>query len=735
MTCATVLAGLPAPAAAAEPLSPPLPRLCPDASFALQPAAPAQRTRVQGDAPIQVRSNSASVAIAGDATVDGQVSVTQGDRELAADRVRIDKASNSVAVEGNVRYADPQLQVQGTAGQYQGGAAQIRDARFALSQLAGRGSAGSLQLDAEGLLHLADVNYTTCPEDSPDWRIEAGRVDIDAQNQAGVARNASIRFKGVPIVYLPWLSFPVGNQRKSGFLFPSVGNSQRGGLQLSVPYYLDLAPNYDLTLQPTVYARRGADLGGVARLLTASTRATLDGNLLPDDRLIGANRSRVQWSSTTSLPRDWRLRIDAQNVSDPYYFEDFAQGTDGTSIAFLPRQVALSFRDETWRSGVVLRHFQTIDTGLAAADRPYTELPRLYAQGQWRSDLLRGLDYGVDGEAVGFTRSSGVRGWRSDLRPHLDLRLNGAGWYVQPGVAWQDTRYALTNTAPGADTQPSRSLPSATLDAGLVFERSAGSNGRRRVTLEPRLLYLYTPYRNQDALPVFDTGLPDLANVGLFRANRYVGADRVGDANQLAAGVTARLFSSSSGTRFLSATVGQIVYFTRPRVLLPGETPNTGSASDLVAQVELKALDNWSVDLGTQWDHQSRKAQKSDLRVQYRPDGGSVVNLGYRFQRDRLEQADVSAAWPVSPQWRLYGRMLYSLRDKGSIEQFAGFEYGSCCWGVRAVARNYVSTRTGERDTGVFLQLELKGLSSVGTRADAFLERAIRGYSPTLRAR
>ena len=209
-----------------------------------------------------------------------------------------------------------------------------------------------------------------------------------------------------------------------------------------------------------------------------------------------------------------------------------------------------------------------------------------------------------------------------------------------------------------------------------------------------------------------------------------MGADRVGDANQLSAGMTVHLYSSERGTRYLSATFGQTVYLTQPRVLLPSEVASSQQSSDLVAQVELKAYQNWSVDLGLQWDHRDSRAQKSEARVQYRPDGGSVVNLGYRFQRDRLEQADVSAAWPVSNQWSLYGRMLYSLRDHGTIEQFAGLEYNSCCYGVRAVARNYVSSRTGERDTGIFLQLELKGLASVGTRADAFLERAIRGYSP-----
>ncbi|RYZ63165.1 MAG: LPS-assembly protein LptD [Proteobacteria bacterium] len=259
--------------------------------------------------------------------------------------------------------------------------------------------------------------------------------------------------------------------------------------------------------------------------------------------------------------------------------------------------------------------------------------------------------------------------------------------------------------------------------------RPSGSDGRNTMTLEPRVMYLYVPYRNQDQLPIFDTGVPDLDWVQLFRDNRYVGADRVGDANQVTTGVTTRLFANESGVRYLSATLGQTFYIDTPRVALPDEVRRGRQSSDLMAQLDLRAFQNWNVGMGVQWDRRDNRAQRSEVRVQYRPNGEQVVNVGYRFQRDRLEQADVSAAWPVSPQWRLYGRMLYSLRDDNAIEEFAGFEYGSCCWNLRAVARRYVSNRTGERDTGIFVQLELKGLSNVGTAADAFLERAIRGYS------
>ncbi len=274
-----------------------------------------------------------------------------------------------------------------------------------------------------------------------------------------------------------------------------------------------------------------------------------------------------------------------------------------------------------------------------------------------------------------------------------------------------------------------RSLPFAAFDTGLVLERTVGRRAQRRMTLEPRLLYLYAPYRDQSELPVFDTGVPDLNLVQLFSTNRYVGADRVSNANQASVGLTARLFDSRSGARFLSATIGQTFYFDPLKVSLPGELPRRGNESDLVAELALNAYKDWSLVLGMQWNPQDSQRERAQLRLQYRPGPDRVVNVGYRFQRERLEQADASAAWPLGPRWNLFARWTYDLQERGSLERFAGLEYKACCWRLRAVARRFVSSRTGERDTAVYLQLELNGLASVGSSADTFLEEAIRGYS------
>jgi LPS-assembly protein len=268
------------------------------------------------------------------------------------------------------------------------------------------------------------------------------------------------------------------------------------------------------------------------------------------------------------------------------------------------------------------------------------------------------------------------------------------------------------------------------LDGGLTLERPSGSKQQRVQTFEPRFMYLYVPYRNQDDLPLFDTDPADLNLVQLFRTNRYVGADRLSNANQVSIGVTSRLLSASTGQQYLTATIGQAFYFDEPKVALPGEVLDDGETSDMIAELALTAYRNWNVRMGVQFDPGDSRSEKGDVRFQYRPDGGHVMNLGYRFRRDSIEQVDASVAWPISDQWSGYGRVVYSLEDSTSIDQFAGVEYRSCCWKLRVVGRRYVSNRAGEMDTSVLLQLELNGLSSVGTGADTFLERSIGGYSP-----
>ena len=684
---------------------------------------------------IEAAGDELTYAVNGDATLKGNVEIHQGDREIHADEVQYDQKTGAIRTDGAIDYLDPLVHVTGKGGDYTpNGGAEFRDAQFELRQRSARGSADSMQLTPQGVINLKGVSFTTCPATNQSWRLRADSITLDTRNRVGTGRAARIDFEGVPLIYLPWVSFPLGNERKSGFLFPSIGETTRNGAQLAVPYYWNIAPNADFTFEPIYYSRRGADVGGDLRLLTQREHSELSWNYLPNDSVFGDSRSRVRFENVTELPDNFRFSIDATNVSDSQYFEDFAQNPEGTSIAFVERRATLSYRDEHWRIDGEAQQYQTIDNTLASTDRPYARAPWISVNADYGFGPGDRLRYGFDSEVVNFERSTGITGWRMDLMPTASLNFDGPGYFVRPAVAWRGTQYQLDDVPAGQDRSPSRTMPIASFDTGLFFERDPDASGRK-LTLEPRLLYLYVPYRRQDNLPLFDTALPDLNLVELFRTNRYVGSDRMGDANQVSLGVTSRWLDAQDGRQFVSATLGQTYYFQTPRVTLPGEPVPTSQKSDLVGQLTLSAFKNWNADFGLQWDPQSSRSQREEVNVQYRPSPEQVVNVAYRYQRDLLEQAEISAAWPINQHWNAFVRGVYSLKDDEAIERFAGFEYRASCWKLRMLARRYVSSRplgsnaTGQQDTGVYLQLELTGLASVGSAADAFLTEAIRGYT------
>jgi LPS-assembly protein len=685
-------------------------------------------TAADGDL-LHVESEGATVSRAGDASLLGQVRVRQGNRTLTAETATYVAETRIFKVEGDVEYRDPELRVKGATGTWgstEGG--RFEDTEFELPARPARGTARELGLTAEGDLTLRGVQFTTCPVGNDDWLLQASAIDIDRKRQQGTGRNVRLDFLGVPLLYAPYISFPAGESRKSGLLFPTIGTSTSNGFELGVPYYFNLAPNYDAVLQPSLFSKRGVELGGNFRYLTARSRGRIDGRFLPYDEQANSERGYAQLRHRTDITDSIRLSAALETASDNRYFEDFARGPDGTSITFLERRIDLDYIGYGWRASGLLQNFQTIDLSIDPSDRPYARAPQLLVDGSWQLGRSR-LTAGVDGELVYFLRDLGATGARLRLEPRLALPLRAPGWFIEPSAGYQQLSYGLSDLAPGADDSPSTGAPVAALDAGLVFDRGAGPGGRLLQTLEPRALYSWTPYRPQDDLPVFDTSRPDLDPVRLFSASRYVGGDRVPDANRLAVGVTTRILDGRSGRQYLTATVGQQYFLSEPRVTLPGEPPERRSASDVVAELGLSAYRNWSVDFAMQWDPDSSNTVLGQAAVQYRPRADSVVNLGYRYREGRIEQWESSAAWRVGGRWSLYARYVYSVKDAQAIDSFAGVEYEACCWRLRVVANRYVSNRTGQLDSSVSLQLELKGLSSVGTTSATFLERGIRGYS------
>ena len=433
------------------------------------------------------------------------------------------------------------------------------------------------------------MRYTSCPVGIEDWLLQASVIDLDTKRQEGVARNVTMRFKDVPIFYTPYISFPLGDERKSGVLFPSFGHSGSNGYELEVPYYFNLAPNYDLTVTPGILSSRGVQLAETFRYLTSTSHGTFDATFLPNDKQRDSDRSYFRFTDVTDFHPGLRLDADIAAVSDSNYFVDFAVGSDQTSVTYLERRIDLLYYDEFWQIRTQLQNYQTIDISVPAVvgddARPYSRVPRIQANALYPLGDTN-FQFVFDSEAVNFLREIGPTGGRLNLAPELRWSARGPGYFFEPAVGYDFTQYDLADAGVGQPSKPTRSLPYARLDAGLIFERDAGSKGQRTQTLEPRVVYSYVPYRNQDELPIFDTGIPDLNLTELFRTNRYVGYDRIGDANQLALAVTTRLFDHVSGTQYLSATIGQIRYFSIPRVglpLLPGDPAFPLQAAELRA--------------------------------------------------------------------------------------------------------------------------------------------------------
>jgi LPS-assembly protein len=714
--------------------------------------------------------------------LSGDVSVHIGDREILADKATVDETSRSVHAEGSVRYTDSLVHVQGDSGFYSTEHAQFSNAQFNFLKRPGRGSAKSVELMPGGKLKLHDVTYTSCPPGRHDWQLKAREIDLDTNADRGVGHDTVVDFKGVPLIWLPWLSFPMSSSRQTGFLFPNFGSSSQNGLFLSVPWYWNIAPTSDLTLTPTLYTNRGIDTGVEYRVLSASNSGTFQLNYLPHDREYGAERSFESAQDRLNLPNNWRLDVHAQNVSDTEYFEDFGQTTQITSTIFLSRLASIQHRDDIWNVTAELQNFQTLDQTLPVNDYPYTQLPRISADALWHLPALAGLAAGFDSEIVYFTRNDtfahqsaftqlypyasadAVTGWRLNARPELSYDLTLPGYFLRPSIAWDLTQYALSD-ADGANSAPQRSLPLIVVDSGMQFERTSGSGGLQNVTLEPRVMYVYIPYRDQSQLPIFDTSTPDQNTIELFQPNRYVGLDRIGDANALTVGLTTNLFASTTGMRYLSATVGQSFYLQPPRVTLPYETLASETTSGLVGEIDLTAYRNWNLQVQTASTPNLKAVDKAEVNLQYRASSSQVANVGFVYQRgsgaiaiptpcitecaastnpglcesecsasaaiQQVEQMNASFAWPVNRHWDAYAGAAYSIVDHTAIQNFLGVQFHGDCWGFRAVAQRSVTNQTGQRDTGVYLQLELNGLSNVGSGVDAFLKQGIRGYSST----
>ncbi len=712
-------------------------------SLALSPRAPhaqelpsGERLRLQLSkrlehrTPIKISAGSAELMATGESLLRGDVQVSYGDRTLSSQELRYDPQTQQLSAVGDVQYSDPQIEVSGNLASFDpaAGDGDFSSASFTVKGEAGRGEAAHIHRQNENVTVLEDVAYTTCPVDNTDWQLEAPNIQLNRETEVGSARNVRVRFKGVPVLYAPYLTFPLSDKRKSGFLTPDLGTSERSGVDIALPYYVNISPNLDNTITPRLLSERGFQIKNEFRYLSERSRGQLDLELMSEDEKTGEERRFAGLRHHTAVTPNLHLEADVRGASDGRYLEDLSTSLSSARITHLERRVDLSWHTGAWDLIGRFQGFQTLDDSIARDDRPYQRVPQLLALGRW-PDQWRGLNLQLDAEVVNFERSDGTTGIRTDVSPQISLPMSGRGLHFTPSVSLTHTRYQLDDITAGTEDSLTRTLPIVTLDSRAVFERALRRSKRVLHTLEPRIQYSYIPFRDQANIPVFDTGDPDLNFVQLFRPNRFVGADRIGDTNQLAFGVTSRLINTENNKELLNATLGQVYYLEDRDVTLPGQTQQSDEFSDFLAEIRLRLSDRWNADIDYQFG--SSDTQKAAVRLQFRPGPQSVVNLGYRFRRGELEQTDVSFALPIAQRWDLVGRWNFSLAETQTLERFLGLRYSSCCWALRLVSRSYVSTREGESEQAIYVQLELKGLTGVGTPVRGLLDRGILGYGLT----
>ena len=690
-----------------------------------------------------ITADDADLVEGGISTLTGTAEITRDSQQVRADRIDYNEPADNADLTGNVHYWDNGIFLESDSAhvEFNDGTGQFNNSEYKILENRGRGKADLLDIDAGERTTLKNGDYTTCEPDDEFWKISADNINLDHTTDRGTAKNVVLRMKNIPVFYTPYMTFPLSDTRKTGFLTPSYGNSSRNGIEVSTPYYWNIAPNMDATLTPRLLSDSGVMLGGELRYLYSTGRGQVNLEYLPDDSEFNdEDRNLFGFKHEQQfLKNRGRLDLEYNRVSDQFYFEDFSSQLELSSTRFLERKADLRYSGANgwWNAQVRVQDYQLVDRSTDITLRPYKRLPQV----TFNIDKPRqnhALNFGLSADSVYFERgdnpTANVDGLRVDFKPYISYPMHNLSGYVEPRLALRYTYYDLDDTTLFTNDNPDRLLPIFTLDSGLFFDRDTTIFSKNITqTLEPRLYYLYVPEDDQTDLPVFDSGLYTFNFNSIFYDNRFVGGDRQGDANQVTLAVTSRFLDQTSGRDLGHISFGTILHLDNRNVVLPGNTAQDGTTSSLIGEVSTRIFDNWLARADIEWDPNDSKTRELSTLLRYNPNNGTVLNLAYRMRDDdistSIEQSDISFRVPFSKNWSAVGRWNYALPENRSLEMFAGLEYNSCCFGIRAVARRFLTNINGEYESGIFLQMELKGLVGVGDKTDSFLEQQIPGYS------
>jgi LPS-assembly protein len=694
--------------------------------------------------------------------IEGGAELRKSGTVLRADRIEYSQPDDLAKVRGHVRMNRDGNVYEGTEGQIKvdGQEGYFLEPRFELLKNGGHGQASRIDFVDSARSVLRDATYTTCrrePEGGakPDWIIRAAQVRLDSDTDVGEASDGRLEFKGVPILGSPYLTFPMSDARKSGWLPPSINIDNISGLEVVAPYYLNLAPNRDATIYPGIMSRRGVNVGAEFRYLESTYNGTARLDLMPSDSL----RKRSRWGLTTAhsgtLNTAWggvSASLGFNRVSDDDYWRDFPRATGSLTQRLLPTDGALSWGSGPWSLYSRALKWQTLQQTTSVITPPYDRLPQLNAR--YSRVNHGGLDYSLELDTTRFQSVSSLtlqpNAQRSYALAQISRPFVTPGSFFTPKLQLHSTSYRfdapLTAGPLAGSRSATRVLPTVSLDSGLIFERGASYFGRHFTqTLEPRAFYSYTPFRNQSSIPIYDSGATDYNFATVFSENAFTGQDRISDNNLLTLGVTSRLLDPSSGAEVVRLSYAQRLRLRDQQVTLPGGIADTARFSDMLFGGTINWDRQWQFDGTLQYSPQLRRSQRTTLGARYSPSDYRTLSATYRLNRGVSEQIDVGWQWPLNDLWgdkgknlgagqgqgegRWYsvGRLNYSLRDRKLVDTLLGFEYDAGCWLAR-VAIERLQTTTTSANKRILFQMEFVGFARVGNNPLSALKNNVPRY-------
>jgi len=656
----------------------------------------------------------------------GQVELNRGGQKIKADELIIDNITEQLQANGGVIFEDANFRLQTetlTLDQ------KTESARFGLSEfeLSGqhaRGSAAEIFKIDNSRSRFRNILYTTCDVDDRDWHLKASELNIDQDSGRGTAKNATLYFQDIPFFYLPYIMFPIDDRRMSGMLTPSFSYSDMRGSSLAIPVYWNIAPNIDATITPAWFSKRGAQWNSENRYLSPNHEGQIDLSYLNDD-LTNSTRWLKKWQHKADLGLDIKMNVLLHEVSDELYFSDFEALTSKTDdIDYLESHITISHNSDSWQTRLLWQNYQTLDQSIAITSQPYHRLPGLTMNSQFKP-FDNGLQFSLRNEWVAFERDSSVSGSRLHMAPSMLWSKTDSWYFFKPKLQYALTGYRLDNNFPN-DNAISRSIPTFSLDTGLIFERVFSAKRGLIQTLEPRLYYLKTPFEDQSTIPDFDTTLVSESYNNFFKTNRFSGFDRISDADQVTLGIGSRIISTSNGAELVNLTLAQIHYQQDRRVSLDNTTA-VSSKSSLIAQMTLSPGSNWKIISKLVRNPQTKKMSEKNLSINYQ-NQGYAANIEYFFTDAVLEQTLVSTVYPLNDRWAVVAKYHQSQLFDKPVENLFGLSYESCCWGFKILASQTSDDSFIETDQAIYFELTLKGLSQFGQDIDTKLTNSIPGY-------